>query len=40
MNELKLPGLNKNIINETQTFIEKKLTFKQTAVCPLKIYSG
>ena len=30
MNELKLPGLNKNIINETQTFIEKKLTFKQT----------
>ena len=30
MNELKLPGLNKNKINETQTFVEKKVTFKQT----------
>jgi hypothetical protein len=29
MNELKLPGLNKNTINETQSFIEKKVTFKQ-----------
>jgi hypothetical protein len=29
MNELKLPGLNKNTINETQNFMEKKVTFKQ-----------